>query len=122
MRAATNAAGPRADASVSDHILDLAALALGARGDYAEMARQRSAKAARFAAIKSDILHALGRSDLSTEMIARAARHFAALCPKAVRAERLIVLRLRAHRALAKAQRMLIDRRYGHLNIAQIAT
>jgi hypothetical protein len=59
--------------SVSDHIIDLAALALGTRGDFAEAAKQRDAKAARLSAIKSDILLALGRSDLSTELIA--ARH-----------------------------------------------
>jgi AraC-like DNA-binding protein len=107
--------------TVSDHILDLAALTLGASGDYAEIARQRSATVARLASIKSDILHALSRSDLSTEMIA--ARH--GISPRYVRklfeqsgssfsgfvlAERL-----------AKAQRMVIDRRCHHLNIAQIA-
>ncbi len=67
--------------SVSDHILDLAALALGARGDYAEMARARGAKAARLSAIKSDILRDLGRSELSTELIA--ARH--GISPRYVR-------------------------------------
>jgi AraC-like DNA-binding protein len=107
--------------SASDHILDLAALALGASGDLAEMARQRSATAARFATIKSDVLHALGRGDLSTEMIAL--RH--GISPRYVRklfeqsgsSFSAFVLIER----LSKAQRMLIDRRCGHLNIAQIA-
>jgi AraC-like DNA-binding protein len=107
--------------SASDHILDLAALALGASGDVAEMARQRSATAARFAVIKADVLHALGRGDLSTEMIAL--RH--GISPRYVRklfeqsgsSFSAFVLIER----LAKAQRMLVDRRCGHLNIAQIA-
>jgi hypothetical protein len=42
--------------SVSMHVFDLAALALGVRRDSAGIARQRGAKAARFEAIKSDIL------------------------------------------------------------------
>jgi AraC-like DNA-binding protein len=106
---------------VSDHILDLAALALGANGDYAEIARRRSATAARLAAIKSDILHALGRSDLSTEMIAL--RH--GISPRYVRklfeqsgssfSDFVLAERL------ARAKRMLADKRCAHLNIAQIA-
>jgi len=106
---------------ISDHIVDLAALALGASGDYAEIARQRSATAARLAAIKSDILHALGRSDLSTEMIAL--RH--GISPRYVRklfeqsgssfSDFVLTERL------ARAQRMLTDKRCAHLNIAQIA-
>jgi AraC-like DNA-binding protein len=106
---------------ISDHILDLAALALGASGDCAEVARQRSATAARLAAIKSDILHAIGRTDLSTEMIAL--RH--GISPRYVRklfeqtgssfSDFVLAERL------ARAQRMLADKRCAHLNIAQIA-
>jgi AraC-like DNA-binding protein len=106
---------------MSDHILDLAALALGASGDYAEAAWQRSATAARFAAIKTDILHALNRSDLSTETIAL--RH--GISPRYVRklfeqngssfSDFVLAERL------AQAQRMLTDKRHAHLNIAQIA-
>ena len=121
VRSAAELADPAIAQSVSDHIMDLAALALGARGDYAEVARQRGARAARLAAIRSDIQRDLGRSDLSTELIA--ARH--GISPRYVRklfeqdgssfssfllAERVV-----------KAHRLLIDRRYAHLNIAQIA-
>src|SRR5882672_11060405 len=59
--------------SISTHILDLAALALGARGDHAELARLRGGKVARLSAIRSDILQELDRDDLSTALIA--ARH-----------------------------------------------
>jgi AraC-like DNA-binding protein len=114
-------ANPLLAQRVSDHIMDLAALALGARGDYAEMARQRGATAARLSAIKSDILRSLDRSDLSTELIA--ARH--GISPRYVRklfeqagsSFSTFVLTER----VVKARRMLIDRRYAHLNIAQIA-
>ncbi len=121
VRAGDELTNPAIGRVVSDHIIDLAALALGARGDGAEMARQRGAKAARLSAIRSDILGTLGRSDLSTELIA--ARH--GISPRYVRklfeedgssfssfvlAERVV-----------KAHRMLVDRRYAHLNIAQIA-
>src|SRR5258708_3824562 len=53
--------------SVSTHILDLAALALGARGDDADLAKLRGAKAARLFAIRSDILAKLGHGELSME-------------------------------------------------------
>src|SRR5262249_49929773 len=107
--------------SVSNHLMDLAALVLGAHGDHAEFAQQRGATAARLTAIKSDILRALGRSDLSRELIA--ARH--GVSPRYVRKlfERdgssfsTFVLTER----LAMAHRMLIDRRHAHLNIAHIA-
>jgi AraC-like DNA-binding protein len=121
VRAGDELTNPAIGQSVSDHIVDLAALALGARGDYAEMARQRGAKAARLAAIRSDILRTIGRNDLSTELIA--ARH--GISPRYVRklfegdgsSFSAFVLTER----VVKAHRMLIDRRYAHLNIAQIA-
>ena len=121
VRAGDELTNPAIGQSVSDHIIDLAALALGTRGDYAELARQRGAKAARLAAIRSDILRTIGHGDLSTELIA--ARH--GISPRYVRklfeedgsSFSSFVLTER----VAKAHRMLIDRRYAHLNIAQIA-
>jgi len=121
VRAGEELTDPSIGQSVSDHIIDLAALALGTRGDYAELARQRGAKAARLAAIRSDILRSIDRNDLSTELIA--ARH--GISPRYVRklfeedgsSFSTFVLGER----VARAHRMLIDRRYAHLNIAQIA-
>jgi len=107
--------------SVSDHIIDLAALALGARGDFAEAAKLRGAKAARLSAVKSDILLALGRSDLSTELIAArhgiAPRYVRKLFEEAGSSFSSFVVRER----VVKARRMLIDRRWAHLTITQIA-
>jgi AraC-like DNA-binding protein len=107
--------------SLSTHILDLAALALGARGDHAEMARLRGARVARLSAIRSDILQELGREDLSSELIAArhgiSARYVRKLFEHDGSSFSSFVLAER----LAKAHRMLADRRYAHLNIAQIA-
>ena len=107
--------------SVSDHIVDLATLTLGARGDIAEMAKRRGGKAARLNAIKSDILHALGRSDLSTELLA--ARHgiSARYVRKLFEEEGSSFSDFVVAERINMAHRMLSDRRYGDLNIAQIA-
>ena len=121
VRAGEELTNPAIGQSVSDHIIDLAALALGTRGDYAELARQRGAKAARLAAIRSDILRTIGRNDLSTELIAArhgiSSRYVRKLFEEDGSSFTTFVLGER----VAKAHRMLIDRRYAHLNIAQIA-
>jgi AraC-like DNA-binding protein len=112
---------PAVGQRIADHIIDLSVLALGARGDRAELARQRGGKAARLGAIRSDILNSLGRNDLSTELIA--ARH--GISPRYVRklfeedgsSFSAFVLSERVMRA----HRMLVDRRFAHLNIAQVA-
>ena len=107
--------------SVSTHILDLAALALGARGDVAELARLRGARATRFQAIKADILGRLGSSDLSTGDIAArhgiSSRYVRKLFEEEGSSFSFFVLNER----LSRAWRMLGDRRYAHLNIARIA-
>jgi len=107
--------------SVSDHLIDLTALAIGTTGDYAEMARQRGATAARLTAIKADILRALSRSDLSAELIASrhgiSPRYVRKLFEQAGSSFSIFVLAER----LAKARAMLTDPRHRHLTIAQIA-
>ena len=106
--------------SVSAHILDLVSLALGARGDQAEMALG-NAKTARLRAIKSDIVEMLGRNDLSSDLIA--GRH--GISPRYVRklfeqdGTSFTVFLLTER--LARVRRMLSDPRYAHLTIAQLA-
>jgi AraC-like DNA-binding protein len=106
---------------VSTHLFDLAALALGARGDVADMARQRGVKAARFEAIRSDILAKLGDSDLSAEGLAArhgiSSRYVRKLFEEEGASFSTFVLAERLH----SVRRMLVDRRYAHLNIAQVA-
>jgi AraC-like DNA-binding protein len=107
--------------TVSTHILDLAALALGARGDVAEQAQLRGAKAARLDAIRSDIRSNLGHGELSMEEIAVrhgiSTRYVRKLFEEQGSSFSVFLLEER----LEKAQRMLGDRRYAHLNIARIA-
>ncbi|WP_027574966.1 AraC family transcriptional regulator [Bradyrhizobium sp. WSM1743] len=60
--------------AVSQHLFDLAVLMLGARGDAAEEARLRGLAAARFDALKSDILAQLDSPALSLSDLAAAHR------------------------------------------------
>lgn len=121
VRAGDELTNPAIGQSVADHIVDLAALTLGARGDHAELARQRGGKAARLRAIRADILHSIGRSDLSTELIAArqgiSPRYVRKLFEEDGSSFSAFVLSER----VMKAHRILIDRRYAHLNIAQVA-
>ncbi|MGY8660840.1 AraC family transcriptional regulator [Bradyrhizobium sp. UFLA05-109] len=107
--------------SVSTHILDLAALALGARGDSADIAKQRGARAARLAAIRSDVLRRLGHGDLSAEGIAASHRISSRYLRKLFEEEGSSFSSFVLAERLIGARRMLIDRYYAHLNIAQIA-
>ena len=58
-------------AAVAQHLIDLAALTLGAGRDAAEEAKGRGLAAARFEAIKADILSRLGDGNLSLGEIAK---------------------------------------------------
>ncbi|MFK4387522.1 AraC-like DNA-binding protein [Bradyrhizobium sp. USDA 223] len=60
--------------AVSQHLFDLAVLMLGARGDAAEEAQLRGLAAARFEALKSDILAQLDSPALSLSDLAAAHR------------------------------------------------
>jgi AraC-like DNA-binding protein len=53
------------------HVQDLVSLAIGATPDGAELAHGRGLRAARLAAIKTDIMRNLGRHDLSAEMVGK---------------------------------------------------
>lgn len=105
---------------VSTHLLDLATLALGAHGGAAEIAKLRGAKAARLAAIRSDIVANLG-SNLSAATLAANHGISARYVRKLFEEQGLSFSSFVLTERLAKARRMLADRRYRHLTIAQIA-
>ncbi len=63
-------ATPQLRRAASTHIHDLAALAIGATGDAAEIAAVRGVRAARLVAIKADIAANIGSGDLSIDLIA----------------------------------------------------
>ncbi len=107
--------------TVSDHLVDLAALVLGARGDAAVPALQRGARAARLATIKFDVLRSLGDFGLSAETVAAgngvSSRHVRRLFEEEGSSFSAYVLAER----LAKAHNMLADRRFERATIARIA-
>ena len=115
------AATPEQQHVVVTHIYDLAALALGASRDTAEVARERGLRAARLRAIKDDIAARLTEPSLSLDGIALRHR----VSPRYV--QKLFELEgtsfsdfVRAGR-LARAYRMLRDPRLSYMSISTIA-
>jgi len=106
--------------SVSAHILDLAALALGASGDRAHIVLG-GVKAARLKTIKSDITAMLGQNDLSSEVLAR--RH--GISPRYIRKlfeeDGSSFSAFLLSERLTRVRQMLLASRYDHLTIAQLA-
>jgi AraC-like DNA-binding protein len=112
---------PELQHAVVTHVYDLAALALGAPRDTAEMAKDRGLRAARLRAIKEDITTHLSEPSLSLESVALRHR----VSPRYV--QKLFELEgtsfsdfVRAGR-LSRTYRMLQDPRQAHLNISTIA-
>ena len=103
------------------HIYDLAALALGATRDAAELAAGRGLAAARLCAIKMDISRNLTRSDLSLSELAKrhgvTARYVRALFEQ----EGMSFSDYIRERRLKYAHHLLTSAGYGHLRIIQIA-
>ena len=111
---------PEVARSVSAHILDLVALALGARGERAEAALG-GAKAARLKALKADVMSMLGNGDLSSEMIASRHNISSRYVRKLFEQEGTSFTTFVLGERLARVRRMLRDSRYAHLTIAQLA-
>lgn len=112
----TDGMSPQLKAASSAHVLDLVALAFGAMGDTAEIARGRGARVARLRAVKADIVAHLTRRDLSADMIAT--RH--SISPRYLRtlfeSEQTTFTDFVLEQRLVRAHRRLTDRRYaGHL-------
>jgi AraC-like DNA-binding protein len=111
---------PEVARSVSAHILDLVALALGARGDRAEAALG-GAKAARLKALKADVMSMLGNGELSSEMIAGRHNISSRYVRKLFELEGISFTSFVLGERLTRVRRMLRDTRYAHLTIAQLA-
>jgi AraC-like DNA-binding protein len=106
---------------VVTHIYDLAALALGASRDMAEVAKERGLRAARLRAIKDDIAARLTEPGLSLDSVALRHR----VSPRYV--QKLFEMEgtsfsdfVRAGR-LSRTYRMLQDPRLSHMSISTIA-
>jgi AraC-like DNA-binding protein len=106
---------------VTTHIVDLAALAIGAHRDAAVTAGHRAVRAARLQAIKADVMENVGRLDLS--VAAMAARH--RVTPRHLHrlfeAEDASFTEFVNGQKLARAHRILADFRHGGRRISDIA-
>jgi AraC-like DNA-binding protein len=106
---------------VATHVHDLVAMLIGAAREGAAIAADRGVRAARLAAIKADIIEHLGRRDLS--LVAVAARQH--VTPRYV--QRLFesdggtFTEFVLDQRLARAHRMLTDRRHADWTISAVA-
>jgi len=106
---------------VASHLTDLVALALGATGDSAEVARGRGLRAARLSAIKADIVANLAGPDLAIAAVA--ARH--GVTPRYVgmlfESEGSSFTDFVLEQRLYRAHRMIADPRHADRMISAIA-
>lgn len=104
------------------HIYDLAALAMGATRDAAEIAKNRGLAAARLREIKSDIAANLSRDDLSVVEIAFRQRVTARYIQMLFEAEGTTFTEFVRNARLNRAHRMLVDPRLADRTISAIAS
>jgi transcriptional regulator GlxA family with amidase domain len=103
------------------HVHDLIAMAIGATGDGAEVAQECGVRAARLAAIKTDVRERAGDHDLT--LAAVAARH--RISPRTVQllfeSEGLTFSQFVLEQRLTRAHHMLVDSRHAASTINAIA-
>lgn len=103
------------------HLADLAALALGAQGDYAEAAREGGQKAARLAAIRAELETRFKDAELTAASVAQrhhiSVRYLHVLFEQSGQTFSDFVLERRLRYAMSR----LSDPRCRHLRIADIA-
>ncbi|MFH1345597.1 MAG: AraC family transcriptional regulator [Pseudomonadota bacterium] len=103
------------------HMHDLAALAIGATGEAAEIAAGRGMRAARLAAIKADIAANIGSSHLSIDLVATRQGITPRYVRKLFESEGTSFSDFVRGRRLSRAYRMLTDRRHLGRTISAIA-
>lgn len=106
---------------VTTHIVDLAALAIGAHHDAAVAAGHRAVRAARLQAIKADVMENVGRLDLSVAAIAARHRVTPRHIHRLFEAEDASFTQFVNGQKLARAHRMLADFRHDGRRISDIA-
>jgi AraC-like DNA-binding protein len=107
--------------AVSNHIHDLAALALGATGDAAALATERGVKAVRLHAIKTDIIANCRQHHFSIESIAKQQQISPVYIRQLLAADGTTFTELVTHYRLVHAHRMLTDPRHADRTISLIA-
>ena len=103
------------------HVYDLAALALGATRDAAEIANGRGVRAARLHAIKTEILNGLNRHDLSLAGVAMRHRVSPRYVQMLFESDGTTFSRFLLDQRLKRAHRMLSDPRLAERTISAIA-
>jgi len=112
---------PEAWHLVTSHIFDLAALAVGATRDAAEIARGRGVRVARLRAIKADIVAHGGHVDLSADDVASRHRLSARYVRKLFESEGTSLSDFLLSQRLVRAHRMLGDPAHAGRSITAIA-
>jgi AraC-like DNA-binding protein len=112
---------PQLAQTVATHVCDLVALAIGATRDGAVLAESRGLRAARLAAIKSDIAENLGRPDLAVAVVALRHRLTPRYVQRLFEAEGLTFSEFVLDQRLARAHRMLTDPRFAGWTIKLVA-
>jgi AraC-like DNA-binding protein len=114
-------ATPELRHAVSNHVHDLAALALGATGDAAALANERGVKATRLRAIKADILANCRQHHFSIETIAKQHKISPVYIRQLLAADGTTFTELVTHYRLIHAYRMLTNPRHADRAISLIA-
>lgn len=107
--------------AASRHIIDLAALALGAKADAAYEAQRRGLAAARLEAIKAEVRDRIGSRDLSVTTIAARLAVSPRYVHKLFEREGMTFSEFVLGRRLERALQMLTDARFAALTISAIA-
>jgi AraC-like DNA-binding protein len=107
--------------TAAGHIVDLAALAIGANADAAHEAKQRGVAAARLQAIKADIRERLGAGDLSAATIALRHGVTPRYVQKLFEREGTTFSEFLLGRRIERALQMLRDPQFAMLTISTIA-
>jgi AraC-like DNA-binding protein len=108
-------------AASASHIHDLAAMALGATRDAAQIARNGGVRAARLAAIRKDVLANLTSPDLSAETLAPRHGISARYIRSLFEGERTSFTDFVREQRLRRARLLLSDPAKAHLNVSTIA-
>jgi AraC-like DNA-binding protein len=107
--------------AMTDHLCDLVALALGAKGEAGEFARGRGLRAGRFAAVKADVRRNLGKRDLALAEIACRHGVTTRYIQRLFEADGATFSEYLLERRLDAAHKMLGNPRWSHWKISSIA-
>jgi AraC-like DNA-binding protein len=107
--------------TVAQHLIDLIGLLLGTGRDQTELAKVRGYAAARLELIRADLLNNLGRSNLSIGEIAGRYGLSARQAQRLFERSGVTFTEFVLENRLLLARRLLLDHRYSHRKISDIA-